>query len=106
MHFYLLNESESTCSSFLTSELLKWTFLKNIHEVKSPRSPKSKSRLGSVLTYETSLIKQVTMGPIVKNGDSSMQGKELIMEKSLLVCRFQYNKRSIMSMEKMSEGRK
>ena len=40
-----------------------------------------------------------------KKGDSSKKGTESSVEKSLLVCTFQYSERPLMSMGKMSEGR-
>ena len=42
---------------------------------------------------------------MIKNGDSSKKETELTVEKSLLVCTFQYSERPRMSMEEMSEVR-
>ena len=39
-------------------DIVQWTILQKVNEVRSPRSPRLKSRLGSVLTYYSSFLKK------------------------------------------------
>ena len=42
----------------------------------------------------------------MKNGEGSKKGMESTVEKSLLVCKFHYSEKLVMSMAEMSEVRK